>query len=317
MSTDVLLTVNVITYNHAPYVAKCLDSILSQKTNFKFIIRIFDDCSTDGSTEICQEYVNKYSDKVFLFKSEKNLGSLYNSLRSYQEINTPYYLYIESDDYRIDENGFQKQIDMLEKYKECSFCCGKTINKKGEIFNDIHPILEEGFYSEKFILQNPDILFFTNLMTRIVRTKYININNEYPEAYLSDVTQMYELIVNGPFYFIPDILGCYVKTGNGVITSKDLFSKVYITFNSCYKYNLYTNNKFELNILRYFIIDISAFYYEKIIKPDVLQNNNNKKNKNLLNVLKFVSYLLIPGIFPYIVHRIRDILRHLRKRRKK
>ena len=85
-----LLTVNIITYNHVKYIEECIKSILAQKTNFKFIIRIFDDCSTDGTTEICEKYANKYPKKIQLYKADHNLGvkrGVYvNALRSYENI---------------------------------------------------------------------------------------------------------------------------------------------------------------------------------------------------------------------------------------
>ena len=325
MSKKLLLTVNVITYNHAPYIAKCLDSILSQKTNFRFIIRIFDDCSTDGTLEICYRYAKKYPNTVFLFPSEKNLGIVYNPLRSYEEISTPYYLFIEGDDYRINKYGFQRQIDALEKYPECSFCCANTINEKNGKFGDIHPCLGGGRYAKEDILENPDILFYTHLMTRIVRTKYINIDPEYTAAYLNDISQMYELLDQGPFYFIPDIFGCYVITGKGIVTSKKLFSKVQMSFEACYNYDIYSKNKYELNILNFFIIDIISFYQEQKkymisdCKKNIINyvNHTNKKKSSIvkwMHTFRAILYLFIPGILPYIAHKVRDFFRYARKR---
>lgn len=329
MPKDLLLTVNVITYNHAPYIAKCLDSILSQKTNFQFIIRIFDDCSTDGTTEICHRYTKKYPHKVFLFPAEKNLGIVHNPLRSYEGISTPYYLFIEGDDYRVNRYGFQRQIDALEKYPECSFCCANTINKKNGKFGDIHPCLRGGCYTKDDILKNPDTLFYTHLMTRIVRTKCISINPEYTAAYLNDISQMYELLEYGSFYFIPEVFGCYVITGNGIVTSKKLFSKVRMSFEACYNYDIYSKNKYELNLLNFFIIDIVSFYQDQKKytisnhKKENLHINTPVQIKRRSNISKWLRtfrtflYLFIPGIFPYIAHKVRDFFRYVRKGRNK
>ena len=49
---DIKVSVCCFTYNHAPYLSKALDSVLSQKTNFRYEIIIGDDCSTDGSQDI-------------------------------------------------------------------------------------------------------------------------------------------------------------------------------------------------------------------------------------------------------------------------
>lgn len=49
----------ITVYNKAPYLRRCLDSIANQ-TNKEAEVWIIDDCSTDGSADICDEYGEKY-----------------------------------------------------------------------------------------------------------------------------------------------------------------------------------------------------------------------------------------------------------------
>ena len=53
---DPLVSVNMITYNHEPYIRKAIDCVLAQKTNFFFELVIGEDCSTDGTREIVFDY---------------------------------------------------------------------------------------------------------------------------------------------------------------------------------------------------------------------------------------------------------------------
>ncbi len=55
-----LVSVCIITYNHAPYIAQCLDGVLMQQTSFPFEIVIGEDCSTDGTRTIVESYATKY-----------------------------------------------------------------------------------------------------------------------------------------------------------------------------------------------------------------------------------------------------------------
>lgn len=60
----VQVSVGVLTYNHGKYVRQCLDSLVSQKTDFPFEIVIYDDASTDNTQEIIREYELKYPELI-------------------------------------------------------------------------------------------------------------------------------------------------------------------------------------------------------------------------------------------------------------
>lgn len=57
MMEDVMVSVNVLTYNQEKWIAQTLDSILDQKTQYSFEVIIGEDCSTDDTHKICEQYV--------------------------------------------------------------------------------------------------------------------------------------------------------------------------------------------------------------------------------------------------------------------
>ncbi len=75
MNLEPLVNVWMITYNHEDYIAQAIESVLMQKTNFKFKIMIGEDCSTDGTREIVEEYTDKYPDKITAYLNKKNRSS--------------------------------------------------------------------------------------------------------------------------------------------------------------------------------------------------------------------------------------------------
>ena len=57
-------------YNRERFLAKALDSIFMQQTNFEYKIIIIDDASTDNSLYIAEEYKKKYNN-IKIIKNEK------------------------------------------------------------------------------------------------------------------------------------------------------------------------------------------------------------------------------------------------------
>ena len=45
-----ILSIVIPTYNHERYIAKALDSVLMQKTNYTFETIVGEDCSTDNAS---------------------------------------------------------------------------------------------------------------------------------------------------------------------------------------------------------------------------------------------------------------------------
>ena len=67
------VSVIVALYNAENYIRECLDSLLAQ--TFKdFEVIVVDDCSTDNSVAIVEEFAPKFEGRLKLFKSKKNIG---------------------------------------------------------------------------------------------------------------------------------------------------------------------------------------------------------------------------------------------------
>ena len=50
---QLIVAIWMITYNHENYIAQAVESVMMQKTNFKFKLFIGEDFSTDKTREIC------------------------------------------------------------------------------------------------------------------------------------------------------------------------------------------------------------------------------------------------------------------------
>lgn len=116
--TDPMVSVNMITYNHRPYLAEAIEGVLMQETDFPLELVIGEDCSTDGTREIAFDYQRRFPDVVRVVTSEQNVGSRANSYRVRKASRGKYIAFCEGDDYWIDPRKLQKQVDFLESHPD-------------------------------------------------------------------------------------------------------------------------------------------------------------------------------------------------------
>ena len=126
-----LVSIRCVTYNHEPYIAQALDGFLMQKTSFPFEVIVHDDASTDKTAEIIREYEIKFPKIIKpIYETEnqysKHDGSLSRIMDS--ACKGKYIALCEGDDYWIDENKLQLQVDFLEKNSEYGMCYTKVRN---------------------------------------------------------------------------------------------------------------------------------------------------------------------------------------------
>ena len=124
------VSVSVITYNHEKYIKKAIDSILMQKTDFKYEILLGEDDSIDGTRDIVKDYGIRYPDRIRVFlNSRKNVlringtatGRL-NLINNITQARGKYVALLEGDDYWTDPHKLQKQVNLLESRPDFSMC---------------------------------------------------------------------------------------------------------------------------------------------------------------------------------------------------
>ncbi len=115
LSAAPLASVLMITYNHEPYLAEALDSILEQKVDFPYEIVISDDCSADGTASIAKAYQTRCPDKIRVLTGKQNVGVGENFTRTYLACRGRYIFILEGDDFWQDANKMAIQVEALER----------------------------------------------------------------------------------------------------------------------------------------------------------------------------------------------------------
>ena len=112
------VTVCVVTYNQEKYIAQCLQSIVDQKTNFEFEVIVSDDCSTDKTRKIIEEFASKYSNVKPLLRTE-NIGAFENFKQTHALAKAEFVCHCDGDDYWL-PGKLQIQADYLQENKTCN-----------------------------------------------------------------------------------------------------------------------------------------------------------------------------------------------------
>lgn len=116
------ISVVVITYNQQETIAQTLDSILCQKGDFQLEVVVGEDCSTDNTGAICQEYVARYPEQVVLLDNKQNMGIMRNFANTIKHCAGDLLAICAGDDYWCDAKKLQKQKDFLDTHPQYGVC---------------------------------------------------------------------------------------------------------------------------------------------------------------------------------------------------
>lgn len=251
LNNQIVVSIQCLAYNHAPYIRQCLDGFVMQKTNFRFEAIIHDDASTDGTQDIIREYEQKYPDIIKpIYETEnqysKGIPGYITDLIS-SKCKGKYIALCEGDDYWTDPLKLQKQVDFLEEHEDFSCCCHRfkiyfedtntwTDDYVGEAFDhNPHAVGLEFTNSDDFRMR------FTQTLTMCYRR--LSADNIVWPPYIygkRDFNLHYHLLKEGKGWCFADYMGVYRKHEDGVWSgvSKIEGAKTRLNcFKDLYRYN--------------------------------------------------------------------------------
>jgi Glycosyl transferase family 2 len=133
------LEVLMPTYRHAPFLAQAIDSVLAQRTtDVNIILLISDDGSDDGTQDIIRDYQQRHPDRIrarFVDPATKRTDSTDSLpgretlIAHYRWASAEYIGLLEGDDYWIDADKVQLQVDHLRARPTHSFCFTNAYNE--------------------------------------------------------------------------------------------------------------------------------------------------------------------------------------------
>jgi glycosyltransferase involved in cell wall biosynthesis len=219
------VSVNIITYNQENYIAEALDSVLIQKVDFDYEIVIGEDCSTDKTRSILIDYKRRYPNKVKLLLHDWNVGAVANFDSTLKTSTGEYIACLEGDDYWLDPDKLQKQVDFMDNHNECSMCFhrAKMFHEDGSQKSIIWgpPVSKEFFQLDEVIrhsfIPGASILFRRKLFSHAPKELYAN--------QAGDKVLYCLLAAQGKIGFIDEVMSAYRIHPAGVWSSMSMVER--------------------------------------------------------------------------------------------
>jgi glycosyltransferase involved in cell wall biosynthesis len=229
----IMVSVCCVCYNHAKTLQRCLESIVSQHTTFRYEILIHDDASTDGSQDIIRYYQDRYPNLIRATLETQNQYS--RSMSFLKEMvysaRGRYLAYCETDDFWCDPEKLQLQVEALEAHPECSFVVHNTreVDTKGRLLEASFPPLplregqlEAYDYLRYELFEGRWMFQMSCVMTRRAPLfAYEQIATQgFPSSYykVGDQPLFLFCLTEGPAWYINRDMSCYTVGTGGFMT---------------------------------------------------------------------------------------------------
>ena len=150
-----IVSISMLTYNHEKYISQAIESILMQQVNFPYQIIIGEDASTDKTREIILEYAKQFPERFYLIFHDHNVGMTQNALSLRPFLTGKYIACLEGDDYWIDPNKLQKQVEFLDQHPEYMGVSHKVldVNENGGYYPQAKSYFKDKVYTLKHVEQ--------------------------------------------------------------------------------------------------------------------------------------------------------------------
>lgn len=181
------LSIIIPVYNVERYIKRCLESVMSQKTdNHEIECILIDDCTPDNSIIIAKEMIDNYHGSIHFvcYRHEQNKGLSEARNTGIKNATGDFLIFIDSDDYLM-PNALFSFIEAKENYPKADIVIGNIFEHK---YKKTHYNIKE----TKYIIGGTEVRRWM-------------LTNEFA---ISSCNKLFsrQLLIDNNFYFEPGIL---------------------------------------------------------------------------------------------------------------
>lgn len=214
-----LVTVIMPVYNCERYVAKAIESILSQTYGHIELI-ILNDGSTDHSEAVIKNFKDR---RIIYYKGERNTGKVGIVNAGLSMVSGDYITMQDADDWS-EPNRIEKQVDALKRSSAVIVFTGYNLigyTKHGKKYRTKDEELRDEFVNSGFLSHGEFVptICATMMITREVLNKAGGYSNYFRGRFGEDIFWIYKIMRHGQALTIPHVLYNYLYNRPGSYTN--------------------------------------------------------------------------------------------------
>lgn len=306
-----------LTYNQERYIQQCLDSLVCQKTNFKYQVVVHDDASTDSTTQILLGYANRYPDIVVPVIEKENV---YSKGLNFDSILAPlikgrYVAFCEGDDWWLSDDKLQIQYDYMEQNGDCSLCVHDAKlfdDRQGAFTGNLPSSGQERDISIEEIIENGGWYLGTNTM--LFKAEYYELPGCYQGWGVSDYPRAIYLGTQGRVHFLSGSMAAHRVNASGSWTikmsenleSREIANKKVV--DGLKSADLYTDFRYHqsFNKAEFMLLKQIAELHHDFAKLMLGELSSSFWHMGVSEITKSVARCVIPRKW---MHRVKAIMR--------
>lgn len=210
------ISIAIICYNQSEFIAKAIDSVLSQKHSYKYEIVISDDASTDNTRSILIKYQKKYPDLIKLILHNNNIGPTNNLQELLLLCKGKYVAILEGDDFWTFNFKIKRQVEFLDFNPGYIACTHRyqIVDEKGSKISDEYIGIGRPFSGEYKLEHFENYIYFGLLSSLVFRNLFLQNHNlcdivKTAHPFIGDITINLLLVLNGRIFVMDDNMAAH------------------------------------------------------------------------------------------------------------
>lgn len=211
MARQPLVSVQMLAYRHEPFIARAIQGVVDQQTDFPIELIIAEDCSPDGTLKIVLEYQRRHPDLIRVLTGDSNVGMRANGDRSLSASRGEFIAICEGDDYWCDPTKLARQIEIFRAHPQCTlvFHAAAYVDSEsgGQTRTSRQALFSRMLSTDEVILGDGGLIPTASILMR--RDIALDLPSWYHQAPVGDYPLALRATLRGKVAYLDRIMSVY------------------------------------------------------------------------------------------------------------